>query len=461
MGDLCNTGRNGQPATRITTQIQAAVNLSDLPSSQATERRVIACLLDNGNDALLAVSESGLTPAMFYDPLCRRTYETACGLHATGLPFGIAEVLERQRPRPEEASVLLEITGKNTGDMMILSRLCVEIRSLAVRRKTIELSSQLSDAARGHPDEVFGIIGELLGTQAETGKARSMAKVCTDARTRALDAIAGKVNPAGSLSWGWAQLDARFQPMQSGELVVVAARPSVGKSSFARGIASAAAIAGRAILFESLEVSADRVIDGMATGSSGLNSRELAAAPKDLQARYLAAIDRLGKSQLLVFEDRSLAGIIARTKASHAQTPLAALVVDYLGLITDCQPGKGETKSQAVGRVTNALKALAMELKIVVICLAQLNRQLANDGNREPRLSDLRDSGDIEQDADRVIFIHRPDKCPFTGTEQSAHAESDDLPKYGCHLIQEKGRDVGTGYGQVWFNRKLARFEMP
>jgi replicative DNA helicase len=112
-----------------------------------------------------------------------------------------------------------------------------------------------------------------------------------------------------------------------------------------------------------------------------------------------------------------------------------------------------------VGAVTKALNRIAMENGVVVVCLAQLNRQSVVEGNREPRLSDLRDSGDIEQDADRVVFIHRPDECPITKRRQDTLDTLSDLPRYGCALVQAKGRNVGTAYGAALFSRKLARFE--
>lgn len=436
------------------------MNLSDLPTSTATEHRVIACEIDRSTEALLTVIETGITPADFINPFCRRIHEEILTSHARGLPFGISELWERLKPSPIEVDSLLEITKEYTGDMMVLPRLCAELRAISVRREIISLSSQLATAAKCDPDQMPDLIGQLLATHAEAIKARSWGKICDAAIARAQEAIAGRVNTEDFFSWGWAELDQRFKPLRRAELVVIAARPSVGKSSLARQIATANAVAGRRVLFESLEVSPDDVIDGMATALSGYNAADLAGLPVMDQKRFLQAIDTLRAASLQICEDRTLAGIIARAKAIHAQEPLSMIVIDYLGLIADCRPGKGETVAQAVGQVTKALKRLAMELKIVILLLAQLNRQSVNDGNREPRLSDLRDSGDIEQDADRVCFIHRPDECPITKRRQDSLDDVDDLPRYGCALIQAKGRSVGTGYGAVWFNRRLARFEV-
>jgi len=427
--------------------------------SLAIERRVIACELALGTAGLQIVIEQGVTPAAFSDPLCRRIHDRVLHQHATGLPFELEFIWEHLNLSHEDRQLLLDMTGANNESLMNVPRLCTELRELAVRRQIATLAARLSEAATSNPDAVPGIMTDLLAASAGSAPGRTWTQICDDAIRRAEDAIAGIIHAEDFISWGSPDLDNRFKPMRKGELIIVGARPSVGKSALARGIATTTALGGRRVLFESLEVRADEVVDGMTTGYCGVHFSELAAVPNDLRAKFLATIKKLRAAPLHVCEDRSLAGIIARAQSMHAQGPLDLLVVDYLGLIGDCNPTKGETLAQAVGTVTKALKRLAMEMNIVVICLAQLNRQAANDHNREPRLSDLRDSGDIEQDADRVIFIHRPDECPLTKQGQDTLAKLSDLPRYGCALIQAKGRSVGTGYGAVWFNRLLSRFE--
>ena len=433
---------------------------ADTLNASAAERSIIACIIEHGAPALLAVIEQGIAPSTFAHPLCRRIHEAILRQHATGLPFNLEHLWERLVPTSEETTILLEITRAGCYNPTTnLPSLCAEVRQLAVRRNVAALSARLAEAAASSPDDVAGIIGELLATQAESTKTRTWKKVCDAAEVRANDAVAGKVNTEDYVSWGIPAMDAKFKPMRKGELVIIGARPSVGKSSLARGIAYADALAGRRVLVESLEVSADDVADGMATAHSGVPLAELATAPSDLQRRFLQSLETLRSAPLHVFEDRTLSAIVARAQSMHASQPLDLLVIDYLGLIADCKAGKGETTAQAVGVVTKALKRIAMETGIVVVCLAQLNRQSVNEGNREPRLSDLRDSGDIEQDADRVVFIHRPDECPLTKRRQDTLDTLSELPRYGCALVQAKGRNVGTAHGAALFNRKLARFE--
>ena len=130
-----------------------------------------------------------------------------------------------------------------------------------------------------------------------------------------------------------------------------------------------------------------------------------------------------------------------------------------MGLIADCEGSRYETKAAAIGRVTKALKRLAGELDCVIFLLCQLNRLSAQESNREPRLTDLRDSGDIEQDADRVLFLHRPDEDPLTGTNQAKSEDAEDRPRDFVNIVQGKGRNVGQGQiMSFYFNRATATF---
>jgi replicative DNA helicase len=428
-------------------------------AATATERSIVAALLDQGTPALLTVIEHGIVPTSFSDPILGRVLETVLILHASGLPFDLDHVWERLKPSAVEIALLLEITGTTGAASPCLTPLCSELRALSGRRRIATLSRQLTTAAATSPDEIPAILAALLTTQIESSKGQSWDQVCAAADQRARDAIAGVVHTADFVSWGSSALDDAFKPMRRGELVIIGARPSVGKSSLARGVAVAAALQDRHVLFESLEVSAGDVVDGMAVGLAGVAFGDLPGAPRDLQEKYLQSITKLRRAPLGVREDRSLAGIVARCQAMHATRPLDLLVIDYLGLVADCTPSKGQTPAQSVGAVTKQLKRLAMEQNVVVVCLAQLNRQSVTEGNREPRLSDLRDSGDIEQDADRVVFIHRPDVCPQSNQAQETLDPVTQLPRYGVALIQAKGRSVGTGIASSWFHRKRARFE--
>ena len=126
----------------------------------------------------------------------------------------------------------------------------------------------------------------------------------------------------------------------------------------------------------------------------------------------------------------------------------------------DAAPDKGEHRAQSVGRVSRALKRMALENNCVVLVLSQLNRDSAKDEG-EPQMHHLRESGDIEQDADKIILLHRPSTNPQTGAEQVGTASAKDTPSFHITAIQAKGRDDGTGTVGLTFRRAITRFEEP
>lgn len=442
------------------------ITLSQHPHSDSAERAILAAVVDGGPEALQRCIGYGITPASFYQTAPGVIYGEVLSMHADGRPTNIETVYERLEAR----GLLAEVGGwqgfasltKSPPLSIEFDAYCREVVALESRRAIITRAQALAEVAATNPDAIAEVFARLLETQARTSAQRSWRRVVATAAQRADDLIAGRQSEsAKSLSFGFPDLDRIFQPMGRGEVVVVAARPSCGKSSFMRQISLSAAEAGANVLVESLEVSADDIADSFAATRSGVNRRDLRASSKAAQASFLAALRGLPVERLHVFDgDRSLAAIVARAKSLNAVLPLDLIAIDYLGLIADCeQAGRGETKASAVGRVTKSIKALAMELGCVVILLAQLNRQSVTDGNREPRLSDLRDSGDIEQDADRVIFLHRPSDDPLTKAPQPDTADISSRPRFFVNLIQSKGRSVGTGIVSYYFNRAVTRFE--
>jgi replicative DNA helicase len=159
---------------------------------------------------------------------------------------------------------------------------------------------------------------------------------------------------------------------------------------------------------------------------------------------------------LSVFDqDRTLSQITARVEACKSFMPVKAIIVDYLQRY-DPQQERGETRDIAIGRMTMALKDLAVSLKIPVILLAQLGREVEKE-NRAPRLSDLRESGNIEQDADRVVFIHAPD-TKEDGSTQDLNDQS--VQRIEVNIIQAKGRSDGVATLTMSFHRPTTTFNL-
>jgi len=192
----------------------------------------------------------------------------------------------------------------------------------------------------------------------------------------------------------------------------MAARPGVGKTTLALNIAAYVASKGNKVGFYSLEMSAAELMERLIASESGVDSHRIRQHRLTMEdiARIGIAIYRMSTWQLAIDDTSSMSTfeLSTRAKREKAERGLDLLVVDYLGLITP--PESTDSRVEQVSIITRQLKVLSRELQIPVIAVSQLNRQVEARGDGEPRLSDLRDSGSVEQDSDQVIFLWREGK---------------------------------------------------
>ncbi|MBB5508126.1 replicative DNA helicase [Paraburkholderia atlantica] len=214
-----------------------------------------------------------------------------------------------------------------------------------------------------------------------------------------------------TLSTGLRDLDEKLGGgMRPGQLIVIAGRPAMGKTAIALGVAESAAHKGGATLFFSQEMPGEELANRSLSRASGLPLDKILDGRKfegdeDFD-RLTAGTVKVSELELLVDEQpqMSLQEIRARARNAKRRHGLGLIVIDYLGLMAD---GEGNTRNEKVGANSRGLKALAKQMDVPVVLLAQLNRKLEERGDKRPMLSDLRDSGEIEQDADIVLFLYR------------------------------------------------------
>ena len=270
--------------------------------------------------------------------------------------------------------------------------------------------------------------------------------------------IANKGLPANMvIPFPWAAMNEAFNPMQRGQLTVLAARPSVGKSSLAVQISVEAARNGLKTYFVTLEVQPERIPLQIASKATRIGLRQVATAHvRDQDALKQAIRDLRGLGYTVSRRDRSIARIIGRARALHAKGELDLLIVDHGLLVDDIANSKKDEMRSNISRLTKALKQIAGDLQVAVLLLWQLNRNSVAD-NREPNLTDLKESGSLEEDADKVILLHRP---PMTaqGIAQSETSLPKDQPRWEVNAIQAKGRDDGTAWLPMSFERACAAF---
>ena len=255
---------------------------------------------------------------------------------------------------------------------------------------------------------------------------------------------------AVGLQTGFTDLDRLLGGFQGGDLIIIAARPSIGKTALALSLLESAALKfGARIALFSLEMGVDQIAQRLVSSQTGIDAQRLRVGPiyeEDLD-RVNFAVESLGKTEVFVDESPALSPLEMRTKLRRliSERGLDLVMVDYLQLMTS---GKGqENRVQEISFITRLLKELARELKVPVVALSQLSRGVEQRQDKRPMLSDLRESGSIEQDSDVVMFIYR-DEVYNKNTERPNIAE----------IIVAKHRNGPTGTVELRFTRENAKF---
>ncbi|MEM9409785.1 MAG: replicative DNA helicase [Planctomycetota bacterium] len=261
----------------------------------------------------------------------------------------------------------------------------------------------------------------------------------------------------GTVETGFTDLDAMSGGLHASELVILAARPSMGKTAFAMNIAENIVIkSNKPVLFVSLEMAAIELIERMLCSVARVNGHRLrnGSLSADDRQRLIKVTGELSKVPLFVDDSptRNISEIAgAARRIIRREGSLGAIVIDYLQLIQPDDPR--DPRQEQVAKMARRLKGLARELKVPILCLAQLNRQAEDSRDHRPRMSHLRESGAIEQDADVVMFVHRNDYY------KSADDDDTNDNKGEALIIIAKQRNGPTGDVELTWLREFTRFE--
>ena len=275
-----------------------------------------------------------------------------------------------------------------------------------------------------------------------------------------IDALYEQGREITGLATHYLEFDRMTSGLQQGELIIIAARPSMGKTAWAINIAQNAAVRdGKVVAVFSLEMSKESLLRRMLASEAMVNSRKIQTGflPREDKGKLLAGLERLMESKMFVDDTPGITLAEMRAKARRLRQQeggrLDLIVIDYLQLMTGTSTnGKRgfENRNQEVSAISRGLKALAKEMRVPVIALSQLSRgSEQRTGDKKPLLSDLRESGSIEQDADVVAFIHR---------EEYYDRENEDL-KGKAEIIIAKQRNGPTGSIQMAYLADYTRFE--
>jgi len=263
------------------------------------------------------------------------------------------------------------------------------------------------------------------------------------------------------VSTGFRQLDKMTSGLHGGEMIVIAARPSMGKTSLAMNIAEHVAVDEQTpVGVFSLEMTAESLVLRMLCSRSKVNMRNVRdgfLAERDFP-KLTGAAGKLASAPIYIDDSSGLSILQLRAKARrlHQQHHIKLFVIDYLQLLHSTSR-RAENRQQEIADISSGIKSLAKELNVPIIVLSQLNRELEKDKNRKPRMSDLRESGSIEQDADLIGLLYKPN----SGDEEeggSAGAEEDAV---AVNLLIAKQRNGPTGDVNLTFYKSFTRFDSP
>ncbi len=266
---------------------------------------------------------------------------------------------------------------------------------------------------------------------------------------------------------GFNQLNRFTQGFQPGSLIILAARPSVGKTALAINLAyNAASLNNKTVAFFSLEMSAEDIIRRLLASTSLINSSNINTGNLT-EEDWLAlseSVNAIKKTNLLIDDTSGIKIADIRTKLQKLKAQddnLGLVVIDYLGLIRTNNT-KLDNHQLEIGEISRTLKEIAREISVPILCLCQLSRASEKRTDRTPVLSDLRDSGSIEQDADQVLFIHRPNYQKADEMRKEAQTNVDDNDPYGkieeTQIVIQKNRNGRTGIVYMNFLMNVGKF---
>jgi replicative DNA helicase len=338
------------------------------------------------------------------------------------------------------------------------------VKDQALRRRLANVGREIQELASSETGELEVLLDEaerkvfLLAEKKREGDLRPVSELM-EQTLDLLDKMKAAATGVTGLSTGYIDLDAQLTGLHAGELIILAARPGVGKTSFAMNIAVHAALKeNKAVGIFSLEMPADQLLMRLLASTARVDMKKLRGGRLSAhdEEKFQEMAGALYNAPIYIDDSGGLSPFDLRAKARRVKQKdprLSLLVIDYLQLMH--QKGKVESRQLEVAEISRALKQLAKELEVPIIALSQLNRKVEERKGGKPMLSDLRESGSIEQDADVVMFIHREDTSE--GGDDGAPAPSSTV--IPVELIIAKQRNGPVGSIDLVFLSEYTRFE--
>ncbi len=439
------------------------------PHAPEAEQGVLGCILLSPNDCLgQCIEKLKAGPEVFYDLRHQTIYTALVEMYDQREPIDVITVQQRLKDRQ-----LLE----QIGGIPYLNALQDAVPSAAnvtyyaeivqekyLLRKLIHACSDVVGKVYEFEGEVDVLMDEVERDILQISESRVQggavaAKQLVNKAIGTIENYFSRQGSLGGLSTGFADLDKMTDGLHGGEMIIVAARPSMGKTSLAMNIAEHIAMNEKVpVGVFSLEMTAESLVLRTLCSNARVNLRNIREgfmSESDFP-KLTTSAGRLSNAPLFIDDTPGLSILQMRARARRMwqQHGIKLFVVDYLQLLHSTSRRAQENRQQEISEISSGIKALAKELNVPVIVLSQLNRELEKDKSRKPRLSDLRESGAIEQDADLVGLLYKPS----AGDDEDAPMpeEHDGVP---VNLLIAKQRNGPTGDVNLTFLKSYTRFE--
>lgn len=447
------------------------------PHSIEAEQGVLGCLLLSPREGVgRCLERFPRGTEAFYDPRHQTIFEIILDLCDDNQPVDLVTIGQRLSDRRSLESVgghaYLNALLDAVPSAANLDYYADIVREKYLLRRVIQTCTGISSRVYDEQDEADALLDdaekEFLAISQE--RAENTGKDINTLVGKAVSQIEDYFSNPGQLAGvasGFDGLDRKTSGLRGGEMFVIAARPSMGKTSLAMNIAENVALQGHApVGVFSLEMTGESLVMRLLCSLARLDQhkvREGDLQPEDFQ-RLNFATDQLSKAGLYIDDTPALTvrELRGRARRMWLRHHIKLIVIDYLQLLRSPSTRRGDfNRQQEISEISSGIKALAKELDVPIIVLSQLNRDLERDKSRKPRLSDLRESGAIEQDADIVGLLYRAD--PDNPHKAASSEDDDDTPRHAeatpVNLLIAKQRNGPTGDVHLTFLRSYTRFE--
>jgi replicative DNA helicase len=393
-----------------------------------------------------------LKPECFYTDAHQKIYKAMQSLAGNSMPIDLLTVVEELKKREE-----LEIVGgayyisKLTNSVVSSANIETHARIILqkfIQRELIRISGEIIGDAYEDSTDVFDLLDDAESKLFEITN-NHLRKNFDDINTvlvktiQRIEEMRSRTEDITGVPSGFAKLDRLTYGWQATDLIILAARPSVGKTAFALNLARSAALNSTKpfpVAFFSLEMSSSQLVQRILSAESEIPLEKISRGrmeQHEMTQLYRKGIDKLSNAPIFIDDSPALNIFELRAKCRRLKNKhnIGLILIDYLQLMSGGGESKNGNREQEISKISRDLKGLAKELQVPIIALSQLSREVEKrkDGQKIPQLSDLRESGAIEQDADMVMFLYRPDYYEITQNDMGESTKGETYVKIAKH----------------------------